>query len=92
MDAIETSLRGYDTKPARREGDRQMRWVLLDFLELVVHVQHVDERSYYALERLWRDCPQLTLDTDVDQSLAESPASDPTDAAEADHRTDGQQR
>lgn len=53
---IEAGLR-----PARREGEREGRWVLLDYLDLVVHVQHVDEREYYSLERLWRDCPLIEL-------------------------------
>ena len=59
VDGIEEALRGIGVKPVRREGDRQLRWVLLDFLELVVHVQHSDERQYYALERLWKDCPPI---------------------------------
>lgn len=71
-----------------------MRWVLLDFLELVVHVQHVDERSYYALERLWRDCPRLTLDSA--EHPQDSPADDPGDGAVAEQpsarpRAEGQQ-
>lgn len=53
-----------DVTPARREGDRENRWVLLDFLDVVVHVQHEEERVYYALERLWGDCPQLELDVE----------------------------
>lgn len=53
-----------DVAPARREGDRENRWVLLDFLDVVVHVQHEEERVYYALERLWGDCPQLELDVE----------------------------
>jgi hypothetical protein len=48
-------------KPIRREGHREGRWVLLDYGDLVVHVQHADEREYYSLERLWRDCPAITL-------------------------------
>src|SRR3954447_1789304 len=52
VDGIEEKLRQYNAKPVRREGDRQRRWVLLDFLDLVVHVQHVEERTFYALERL----------------------------------------
>ncbi len=67
VDGIEERLKRVGTRPARREGDRELRWVLLDFLDLVVHVQHVEERSYYALERLWRDCPQLRLDIDDSQ-------------------------
>ena len=48
-------------KPIRREGESEGRWVLLDFGDLVVHVQHADEREYYSLERLWRDCPVIEL-------------------------------
>ena len=49
----------------RREGVAESRWVLLDFVDVVVHVQHTEEREFYALERLWRDCPALTLPADV---------------------------
>jgi ribosome-associated protein len=45
----------------RREGDREARWVLLDYVDIVVHVQHSEERVFYALERLWKDCPELDL-------------------------------
>jgi ribosome-associated protein len=61
VDAIEERLRGLEVKPIRREGEREGRWVLIDFGELVVHVQHDEEREYYALERLWRDCPLVEL-------------------------------
>jgi ribosome-associated protein len=43
----------------RREGVAEARWVLLDFVDVVVHVQHAEERAYYALERLWKDCPTI---------------------------------
>jgi ribosome-associated protein len=46
-------------KPVRREGVAEGRWVLLDFVDIVVHVQHAEERAYYALERLWKDCPVI---------------------------------
>ncbi|MGI3781185.1 MAG: ribosome silencing factor [Janthinobacterium lividum] len=62
VDAIEEKLRGVDRKPIRREGQRDGRWVLLDFNDVVVHVQHTEERVYYALERLWRDCPTIPFD------------------------------
>lgn len=62
VDAIEAALRTLGEKPARREGHREQRWVLLDYLELVVHVQHAEERQFYALERLWRDCPTIDLE------------------------------
>jgi len=61
VDEIEDRLRELGTKPVRREGERDGRWVLLDYAEIVVHVQHEDERSFYALERLWRDCPVIAL-------------------------------
>lgn len=65
VDGVEEALRGMDVKPTRREGDRENRWVLLDYLDLVVHIQHTDERQFYALERLWRDCPVIDLGVDV---------------------------
>lgn len=59
VDEIEERLRAVGIKPVRREGQREARWVLLDFIDVVVHVQHSEERAYYALERLWRDCPLI---------------------------------
>ena len=61
VDAIEEGLREIGAKPVRREGERDGRWVLIDYADIVVHVQHEEERSFYALERLWRDCPLITL-------------------------------
>ena len=61
VDAVEEALRGLGAKPVRREGEREGRWVLLDYAEVVVHVQHDEERTYYALERLWKDCPLIEL-------------------------------
>ncbi len=65
VEEIEDKLRGIEAKPLRREGERDGRWVLLDFGEVVVHVLHAEEREYYALERLWRDCPVIPLPADV---------------------------
>jgi ribosome-associated protein len=65
VEAVEIALNTVGVKPIRREGERDGRWVLLDFGELVVHVQHAEERSYYSLERLWRDCPAVDLPDDV---------------------------
>ena len=59
VDAVEERLREHDIKPVRREGMNEGRWVLLDFVDVVVHVQHAEERAYYALERLWKDCPVI---------------------------------
>ena len=61
VDAIEEKLLTLGAKPVRREGEREGRWVLLDYVDVVVHVQHSEERTYYALERLWKDCPSLPL-------------------------------
>lgn len=61
VDEVESRLRAAGAKPLRREGKRDGRWVLLDYGDIVVHVQHADERAYYALERLWRDCPAIPL-------------------------------
>ena len=61
VDAVEEKLRAEGYKPARREGQREGRWVLIDFGDIIVHVQHEEEREYYALERLWKDCPEVDL-------------------------------
>lgn len=61
VEAIEDRLRLAGARPLRREGERDGRWVLLDYADLVVHVQHVEERTYYGLERLWKDCPLIEL-------------------------------
>lgn len=62
VDAVEESLRERaDAKPLRREGNGPGRWVLLDFGDIVVHAQHDEEKDFYDLERLWRDCPHLDL-------------------------------
>ena len=58
---IEDKLIEHGTKPLRREGKSEGRWVLLDFGDLVVHVFHEEERMYYGLERLWKDCPVLPV-------------------------------
>jgi ribosome-associated protein len=61
VDEIEDRLRDQGCKPIRREGQREGRWVLIDFGDIVVHVQHADEREFYQLERLWKDCPLVDL-------------------------------
>jgi ribosome-associated protein len=61
VDSIEEKMRQAGVRPVRREGERERRWVLLDYLDIVVHIQHAEERVYYALERLWKDCPRVPL-------------------------------
>ena len=65
VDEVEDKLREIGSKPIRREGERDGRWVLIDYGEIVVHVQHSEERQFYALERLWRDCPLIALPAEV---------------------------
>ncbi len=69
VDEIEDKLRGLGSKPVRREGEKEGRWVLLDFGDIVVHVQHQEERVFYALERLWKDCPVIPfVDADLERA------------------------
>jgi ribosome-associated protein len=60
-DAVDERLAAEGVPLKRREGRGQGRWELLDFGDLVVHVFHQEDRAYYGLERLWRDCPALPL-------------------------------
>jgi ribosome-associated protein len=61
VDEVEQKMRQAGAKLVRREGEREGRWVLLDYMDIVVHVQNSDERMFYGLERIWKDCPQLPL-------------------------------
>jgi ribosome-associated protein len=71
VDAIEERLVQLPekAKPVRREGERGGRWVLLDYIDIVVHVQHTEEREFYSLDRLWKDCPVIEF---VDRDLPAS--------------------
>ena len=71
-DAIQESLLALPekAKPVRREGERAGRWVLLDYIDIVVHIQHSEEREFYALDRLWKDCPTIPFhDRDLQPAL-----------------------
>jgi len=59
---VEDKMREAGHQPLRREGVRDGRWALLDYGDVVVHVQHDDERGFYGLERLWKDCPTLEIE------------------------------
>ncbi|TQJ32049.1 ribosome silencing factor [Microbacterium sp. SLBN-146] len=61
-DEIEEKLLEAGHKRLRREGRSEARWILLDFGDLVVHVFHEQERVYYGLERLWKDCPLVPIE------------------------------
>lgn len=71
VDEVELKLRDLGAKPARREGTREGRWVLLDYVDIVVHVQHAEERGFYALEKLWKDCPVVPVDQAVTAGRAD---------------------
>lgn len=64
-DAVEERLAEAGTRPLRREGRSEGRWVLIDFGDIVVHVFHEEDRLYYSLERLWKDCPVIPLQVSV---------------------------
>jgi ribosome-associated protein len=61
-DEIEDKLLESGVKYLRREGKETGRWILLDFGDLVCHIMHEEDRMYYSLERLWKDCPVIKLD------------------------------
>ena len=58
---IEDKMNEAGVKTLRREGRQEGRWILLDFGDIVVHVFHEEDRLYYSLERLWKDCPVIDL-------------------------------
>ena len=70
VDNVEEKLRDEDVKAVRREGRQEARWVLLDYGDLVVHVLHTEERDFYGLERLWKDCPRMELPAEVNGPVA----------------------
>jgi ribosome-associated protein len=62
---VERACRQHDARPLRREGEREAHWILLDFIDVVVHVFLQEEREYYDLERLWRDAPVVARSNEV---------------------------
>ncbi|MCW4355266.1 ribosome silencing factor [Hoyosella sp. YIM 151337] len=81
VDNVEEKLREAGHKPARREGAREGRWALLDYVDVVVHIQHEDERNYYGLERLWKDCPVVEVDG-LEVAMARASEDDSSTAGE----------
>lgn len=62
---IEDKMIEAGAKPLRREGRAEGRWILLDFGDVVAHIFHEEDRMYYSLERLWKDCPAIPLELPV---------------------------
>jgi ribosome-associated protein len=75
VDGIEEALDAIDVDPVRREGERDGRWILLDYVDFVVHVQHSEERTYYGLERLWKDGSRIALPESVTGPKAAEPTA-----------------
>ena len=73
VDGVEEELAKKGLKPVRREGRSEGRWVLLDYANVVVHVQHEEDRVFYALERLWKDCP--AVDLQIEGAAVSAPAA-----------------
>ncbi|WP_028280069.1 ribosome silencing factor [Arthrobacter sp. H5] len=74
VDGVEEELSKQGLKPVRREGRSEGRWVLLDYIDVVIHVQHEEDRVFYALERLWGDCPVIDLQLEASVPAASSDA------------------
>lgn len=78
VDAVEDAMHEAGVKAVRKEGVGEARWVLLDYGDIVMHVQHEEDREFYALERLWKDCPVVELPAEVND-----PGADAQGAAQA---------
>jgi ribosome-associated protein len=90
VDEIEERLlKELGAKPVRREGDRDARWILLDYVDIVVHVQHSEERVFYALERLWKDCPEIELPEDAKLTIGKAEEHAKLREAAGDDELDG---
>lgn len=62
VDEVEDQMTAQGFEPQRREGNRENRWVLLDYGNIVIHVQRTDQREHYGLDRLYHDCPLLEIE------------------------------
>lgn len=78
VDEVTERMAREGIKPHFREGHRDGRWVLIDFNGVVAHIQHADERVFYALDRLWGDCPRIDFFDDAIGS-GEARVADPPD-------------
>ncbi|QDB79752.1 ribosome silencing factor [Georgenia sp. 311] len=75
VDAVDEAMHKEGARAARKEGVSEAHWVLLDYGDIIVHVQQSEDREFYALERLWKDCPVIELPADLNEDDgADSPA------------------
>jgi len=70
QEAVEEKLAARGVKPVRREGEHHRRWVLLDYLDIVVHIFRQEERDYYEIERLWKDAPRVDWEEEPSEAAA----------------------
>ncbi len=82
VDNVEEKLREAGRKPVRREGTREGRWALLDYSDVVIHIQHNDERDFYGLDRLWKDCPQVPVEGIGDGAARSERSADENEAGD----------
>ncbi|MBF6182832.1 ribosome silencing factor [Nocardia otitidiscaviarum] len=82
VDNVEEKLREAGRKPVRREGTREGRWALLDYSDVVIHIQHNDERDFYGLDRLWKDCPQVPVEGIGDGTARSERSADENEAGD----------
>lgn len=68
QEAVEEGLAARGAKPVRREGEQHKRWVLLDYMDVVVHIFRKEERDYYEIERLWKDAPPVDWEEEDEQA------------------------
>ena len=73
---IEDKMLEAGAKTLRREGRAEGRWILLDFGDIIAHVFHEEDRMYYSLERLWKDCPSIPLDVAGAAPIVDEPESE----------------
>lgn len=67
VEAVDEELAKLGVKRLRREGDdAEAHWVLTDYGDIVVHVQQDEDHEYYALEKLWGDCPRIDI-SDIEE-------------------------
>ena len=65
-DNIEQTLRDSGRRPSHIEGRRTAEWILMDYIDFVVHIFVEEKREFYRIERLWGDAPRLDIPTETE--------------------------